>query len=72
MSGRRIDDHSFWAGKGNDESVFPKGVHLKRESDDGHAGHLNNYEDTTEKIRTAQMMADKKVKGHPRKDFHRN
>jgi len=70
--GRRINDHGFWAGKGSKDSVFPKGVHTKSESDDGHAGGLMDYEDTTEKIKTAQSKGVSQAKKHNRKPFERN
>ena len=72
MSGRKIDDHSFWAGKGGKDSVLPKGVHTKSESSADSAGALMNYEDTTEKIRSQQQLADKKVKSHMQKPLHRH
>ena len=72
MSGRRIDDHSFWAGKGGKDSVLPKGVHTKQYSDDGHAGGLSHYEDTSETIKSQQEMGVKKAKGHPQKAGFRN
>ena len=72
MSGRRIDDHSFWAGKGGKDSVFPKGVHTKHEKDDGHDGHLMKYEDTSEAIEKQQEIAAKKAKGHAQKEHYRN
>lgn len=69
--GRKIDDHSFWAGGKSKESVFPKGVHTKAESSDGHEGHLSHYEDTTEQIRSQQEMGVKKARGHAQKPLHR-
>lgn len=70
--GQRIDDHKFWAGSKGKDSVFPDGPHkTKAESDDGHDGHLSNYEDTTEAIRSQQEMSVKKAKGHPQKTGHR-
>jgi len=63
--GQRIDDHSFWAGSGSKGSVFPDGPHkVKMESSAEGAGSLPKYEDTTEAIRSAQVMGTKKVKGH--------
>lgn len=70
--GQRIDDHSFWAGKGSKESVFPLQAKMKSEPDDGHDGHLSNYEDTTEAIHRQQEMNMKKAKSLPRKDGFRN
>ncbi len=62
--GQRIDDHSFWAGKGSNGSVFPMGAKTKNESSAEGAGNLPNYEDTTERIRAAQVEGTKKIKGH--------
>lgn len=62
--GRRIDDHSFWAGKASNGSVFPMGAKTKMESSAEGAGSLMNYEDKTEDIRAAQVEATKKAKSH--------
>ena len=70
--GQRIDDHKFFAGGMSKESVLPKGVHVKTKSDDGHDGHLSNYEDTSDAIRSQQEMNVKKAKGHAQKPGHRN
>lgn len=66
--GQRIDDHSFWAGSKGKDSVFPDGPHkCKNESSAEGVGHLSNYEDTTEAIKSMQEMNKKKVHGHPMK-----
>lgn len=70
MSGKRIDDHKFFAGSGSPR--FPKGVHTKDESSAEGVGGLSHYEDTTETIKSQQMMSKKKVQGHPQKAGHRN
>ncbi len=62
--GQRIDDHSFWAGSKSKDSVFPKGVHTKDESSAEGAGSLPKYEDTTERIKSAQVAGVGKIKGH--------
>ena len=62
--GQRIDDHSFWAGAKSKDSVFPKGVHTKDESSAQVAGSVAKYEDTTEDIKSAQVAAVGKIKGH--------
>lgn len=72
MSGRRIDDHASWIGKGSKGSVFPEGVKTKMEHSaegDGHIGTM--YSDTTEMIHRDQKHADSKVKGHPMKPGYR-
>lgn len=70
--GKRIDDHSFWAGKKSKSSVFPMGVHTKEESSADSAGTENDYEDTTEAIRSQQEMGTGKAKSHPLKSGYRN
>ena len=63
--GQKIDDHSFWAGKGSAGSVFPDGPHkVKMESSAEGAGNVPKYEDTTEAIRKSQVDAVKQVKSH--------
>ncbi len=66
-AGRRIDDHSFWAGKAGKDMVMPQGVHTKNESSAEGAGSVNKYEDTTEAIKMGQEAGDKKIKSHPMK-----
>jgi hypothetical protein len=70
--GRHINDHAFWAGKGSDGSVFPKGVHTKEESSAEGAGMENDYEDTTEAIRKTQVEGAAKIKARPLKSGYRN
>lgn len=62
--GQRIDDHSFWAGKGANGSVFPMGAKTKDESSAEGAGSVSKYIDTTERIKEAQVDSVKKIKGH--------
>jgi hypothetical protein len=69
---KRIDDHSFWAGKGSDGSVFPMGAKTKMESSADGAGGLNEYWDTTEKIKGRQEMGQSKIKSHPVKPGYTN
>ena len=70
--GRKIDDHSFWAGGRSKGSVFPEGAKTKMEMSAEGAGELNKYEDTTEAIKSAQDMAERKVKAHASKPAYRN
>ena len=70
--GRKIDDHSFWAGGKSKGSVFPEGVHVKEEHSADSAGELMDYEDTTEKIHSQQEMSEKKAKKHNRHPLMRN
>lgn len=74
MSGRRIDDHSSWMGKGSKGSVFPDGPHkVKEEKSAEGSGHVGDmYPDTTEKIHRDQMAGDSKIKGRPIKPGYRN
>ena len=67
MGGQRIDDHKNFAGGASKGSVFPEGVKVKSEPDDGSDGHLDKYEDTTEAIRAQQEMSVKKAKAHAQK-----
>lgn len=66
-----INDHSFWAGSKSKDSVFPKGVHIKDESSASSAGHLSEYEDTTEKIKRSQEENVKKVKANANPPMNR-
>jgi hypothetical protein len=70
MSGKRIDDHKFFAGSGSPK--FPKGVHTKDYSSAEGDGRLSHYEDTTETIKSQQEMGVKKARGHAQKPGHRN
>jgi hypothetical protein len=72
MGGQKISDHSFWAGKGANGSVFPMGAKTKNESSANGAGGLSMYEDTTEKIKASQERAEGEMKRHNRKEFERN
>ncbi len=73
MSGKRIDDHSNWAGKPSHGSVFPDGPHkVKMESSAMSGGELSHCEDTTETIKHQQEMGVKKSKGHATKPGFRN
>jgi len=70
--GQRIDDHSFWAGKGDKDTVFPKGVHVKNTSSAEGACKISSYEDTSAKIREQQEMGIKKAEKHAARPLHRN
>jgi len=72
MSGQKIDDHSFWAGKRSKGSVFPEGAHTKEENSAEGAGAVSKYEDTTEAIKSQQDQGISKAKGHPLKNAYRN
>lgn len=70
--GQRVDDHSFWAGKGSNGSVFPMGAKVKNESSAEGAGSVSKYEDTTETIKSQQQMGIGKAKAYPMKPGNRN
>ncbi len=67
MAGQKINDHSFWAGKGGKDTVLPSGVHYKSESSQEGAGAVMKYEDTTEAIKATQGASVGKIKSHPMK-----
>lgn len=72
MSGRRIDDHSFWAGSKSKESPMPMNSKMKQEMSaegDGHVG--TTYPDTTEAIKRDQMHGAAKARGHKMKEGYR-
>lgn len=72
MSGRMINDHSFWAGGKGQNSVLPDGPHkTKVESSAEGVGALGKYEDTTDGIKSQQMMSKKKMQGHAQNPSHR-
>lgn len=70
--GKRIDDHSFWAGGKSKDSVFPMGVHTKDESSANGAGELDRYEDTTETIKAQQEEGQSKIRARSPKPNYRN
>jgi hypothetical protein len=70
--GQKIDDYSFWGGKAPAGKVFPEEVKTKTETSAEGAGELKDYEDTTEKIRASQVMADGKIKKNATKPLMRN
>lgn len=67
MAGRKINDHSFFAGRSSADSVLPKGVHTKQYTSAEGAGELNKYEDTSEEIRAAQVEGGKQIRSKPMK-----
>jgi hypothetical protein len=73
MAGRHINDHHSWMGGRSHGSVFPDGPHkTKDESSAEGFGGLMHYEDTTEAIKSQQVMNKTKVHSHPQKPGHRN
>jgi hypothetical protein len=62
--GMRIDDHKFWAGGKPEGSVFPNEAKMmKVESAEG-AGSAMKYEDTNDRIVSAQREGARKAKAH--------
>jgi hypothetical protein len=70
--GQAINDHSFWAGGKSKGSPFPEGNKVKTFTSAEGAGSEMDYEDTTEKIKSAQDEGVRKVKSHPQKANYRN
>jgi hypothetical protein len=70
--GQKIDDHSFWAGSKTSTNPFPNGVKSKQYMSADEAGTLKNYEDTTEKIKSAQDKNASQAKAYPTKPAYRN
>lgn len=64
MSGRKINDHSAWCGKGSGGSVLPLGCKMKQESSAEGAGAAGKYEDTTEAIKSQQMAGAGKMRSN--------
>ena len=72
MSGRRIDDHKFWAGGRTKDSVFPKGVHSVDVEDVPGGGKVLVYEDTSHAIAEQQREGVKQIRKHPLKPHYKN
>lgn len=72
MSGRRMDDHSFWAGGRKAGFPMPMETKTKEERSAEGAGHLGSeYPDTTEAIKRDQGYGDSKIKGRKMKSGYR-
>lgn len=70
MSGRRIDDHGSWMGKGG-KYPLPMESKMKEESSANGAGGLSSYDDTTEAIKRDQVAGEGKLRGKPMKPGYR-
>ena len=71
MSGRRIDDHASFAGKGG-KYPLPEGNKMKEFKSAEGAGHEGmEYSDTSEKIHRDQEHGVGKAKGHKMKPGYR-
>ena len=71
MSGRRIDDHSSWAGNTAGGKI-PQESKVKEFKQADCAGELKEYQDTSEKVKMAQDKAADKVMAHKPKEGYRN
>jgi len=72
MSGRRIDDHSNWVGKGSKMNPLPMGAHAKTYTSAEGAGHVGTmYPDTTEAVERDQKGGVRKIKSNPMKPGYR-
>ena len=70
MAGQRIDDHSFWGGKGG-EYPLPMGSKMKRVSSAEGTGGISDYPDTNEKVVKDQQAGVAKIRSKPMKDGYR-
>ena len=71
MSGRKIDDHAFWAGKPEKGGVFPRESRMKEEHSASSAGAMSDYPDTTEDVHRDQSGAASKLKSKPLRPGYR-
>lgn len=60
---RRIDDHSFWAGKGS-KYPLPDGAKMKGVSNVEGDGGVMNYRDTEQSIASEQKRGVSKMKSY--------
>jgi hypothetical protein len=72
MAGRKISDHSFWAGGHSKASVFPEGAKSKSVSDVEGAGSVMQYQDTEEKISEAQRKQIGKIRSYKQPEGERH
>jgi hypothetical protein len=70
--GRRIDDHSFFAGSGNKNSPLPEGCHMKYTDSSTGAGELSEYQDTDPKVKALQEANIAGIKKQPQPPMRRN
>lgn len=72
MSGRRIDDHSFWAGAKPKGCVLPEGAKMKSMVSAEGAGHVGTaYPDTEQDIYRDQEHGIRKSEAHKMKPGYR-
>ncbi len=70
--GQKINDHGSWAGSRSKDSPLPMNSKNKFYSSAEGAGALNEYEDTTEKIKSQQEQGIRKAESHKQKPSYRN
>lgn len=70
--GQKIDDHGEWPGRREKGAPLPMGNKTKYFSSAEGAGAMNEYEDTSEKIKSQQDMGIRKAEGHKQKPSYRN
>ena len=63
-AGRHIHDHSFFAGKGGKDSVFPKGNHTMSLADKEPAEKLREYQDNVPAIDKMQKHSHAQLEKH--------
>lgn len=72
MSGRRIDDHSFWAGGKKKGVPLPMETKMKEETSAEGAGHIGTeYPDTAEDIERGQDEGIRKAEARKIKPGYR-
>lgn len=69
--GQKIDDHSFWAGGKDKNSILPQGVKFKDQSSTKGGGSLSKYQDTSEAIKSQQENSVGKIKSNGNKPGQR-
>lgn len=73
MSGQKIDDHSFWAGKAEKGYVFPMEKKVRSYVSAEGAGEVgSSYPDTTEMVKRDQDAGISKAKSRDMKPGYRN
>lgn len=72
MSGRKIDDHSSFAGKSGKNYPLPEGNKMKAFHSAEGAGHEGSeYPDTSEKIHGEQVKGSGKIRSQKMKEGYR-
>lgn len=69
---QRIDDHSFWAGKGPEGQPLPLEAKMKSYNSADGAGSLSSYEDSENAIQNMQERGISKAKKYAQPTGDRN